>query len=127
MNFEVVEYKNGRAELSWNKPPDISTNIWYSFNTKKGTQFYNKDFGLDLSDIKKVTNNNITAIHQRLVDAVQWLIDLGRAKSIDIIVEKDLQDNTRVNFSLNAVQADGVPVVIENFIEVGGASNGFAF
>lgn len=127
MNFNVTIYKDGRSELSWDKSQDIGNNIYYSIHIKKGTLFNDPNFGLDLKDIKKITVNNIVLIKQRIENALKWILDLGRAKSILVKVEKDLQNINRINYSVDAVQADGIPVLTENYIEVGGAQNGFTF
>ena len=126
MDFSIVEGDNGIVEMTWDKPTDISTNIYLSLNIKKGSIFNNPDFGLDLSDIKKVTDNNIDLIKERLEKALQWLIGVGKAKSVIVIVEKDLKDIYRINYKIEAIQADGIPIVISNFKRVGGPADGFS-
>lgn len=125
MNFGVTQRADGTAELTWEKPTDIRVLLFNSLNIRRGIMINLPNFGLDLSDIKKVTDENVTLIEERIRNAVQWIQDTGKAKSIDVIVEKDNTDFTRINYRVDAVQADGVPVFIEDFVTVGGPADGF--
>lgn len=126
MDFSIITGDNGIAEMSWDKPEDISGNIFTSLSIPKGKLFNLPSFGLDLSDIKKVTSNNINLIKTRIQAALSWLIDIGKAKSINIIVEKDQKDITRINYSIEAIQADGIPVTVSYFRTVGGPDADFS-
>ena len=126
MDFSIVEGSNGNPEVSWEKPTNIATNIYTSLMIKKGSLFNTPSFGLDLSDIKKVTATNIKLIETRLRDALQWLIDIGKAKTINVIVERDSLDRSRINYKVEAVQADGIPVIVSYFRTVGGAADDFS-
>lgn len=126
MDFSIIEGANGNPVLSWDKPTDISTNIYTSLLVTKGKLFNMPDFGLDLSDIKKVTSYNLDLIKSRIEKALQWLLDIGKAKSIKVIVEKDSRDISRVNYKVEATQADGIPVVVSYFRSVGGADDEFS-
>lgn len=126
MDYSITQGSEGTPELSWSKPTDITTNIYTSLNITKGSLFNMPDFGLDLSDIRKVTANNINLIRTRLETALAWLLDVGKAKSITVIVEKDNRDIHRINYKVEALQADGIPVTVTNFRTVGGADDDFA-
>jgi len=124
MNFAIEFDSNGNPTMVWDKPIDISTNVWLSLNVTKGSLFNYKEFGLDLSDIKKVTENNLSLIEQRLNAALKWLIDTKKAKSVDIIVERDDIDIYRVNYKVTVEQSDGIPVTVTSFRTVGGTGYG---
>lgn len=119
MDYSIIQGADGNPEFSWDKPTDITTNIYTSLIVRKGALFNMPNFGLDLSDISKVTDNSINKIHSRLHVALQWLIDVGKAKSIDITVERDTTVNNRINYKVEAVQADGIPVTVDSFQTVG--------
>lgn len=125
MNFGIDIDSTGVGTMTWEKPTDISTNIYWSLNIDQGRMFNNPGFGLQLDDIKKVTTNNVNLIQQRVESALQWLLNTKRAKSIDVIVERDTTDPNRINWKVTAEQADGFPVVVESFRTIGGPSSGF--
>jgi hypothetical protein len=119
MDFKMISEKNGTAKMSWDKNDNITGNIYFSLNIIPGTIFNNPDFGLLLSDILKVTVNNIALIKQRIKKSLQWILDINKAKSIDIIVERDLGNINRVNIKIEALQADGLFIEYSQFKTVG--------
>lgn len=121
MDFSIVQGDNGRLKMSWDKPADITTNIFSSITIKKGSFFSNPDFGLDLSDIRLVTDENINEIKDRFYSALKWLIDSGKAKSVKVEAYKNNNDVTRVDFKLSIVQSkDNQTITITAFKTVGG-------
>lgn len=120
MNFGIIVRDDGRGEMSWDEPVDITTNLWLSLNIRKGKIPNTPDFGLDLSDIDRVTDDNVDLIQERLEQATQWLVDIGRAKQIEISTEIDINNINRVNYSIEAIQADDKTVTLNNFVYVGG-------
>ena len=119
MNFGIIVSNDGKGEMSWQPPTDISTNVWWSISLQKGRLFNNVGFGLDLSDIKKITGSSITMIRQRIEAALKWLLTTGRAKSIEVLVERDDKDYNRLNWKVTAVQSSGIPVIVESFKTIG--------
>ena len=89
--------------------------------------FSNLNFGLDMKGINKVTDNTVTLFKTRIEKALQWLLDIGKAVSIVVTVEKDLTNINRINYKVDSIQADGIPIVVNNFVTVGGPSAGFSF
>lgn len=112
--------------MSWDKNDDITGNIYFSLNIIPGTIFNNPSFGLLLSDINKVTVNNITLIKQRVTNALRWILDVGKATSIDVIIERDLSNINRVNIKVEAKQTQGTILLYSQFKDVGGPSSGFS-
>ncbi|HUU89237.1 MAG TPA: phage GP46 family protein [Candidatus Glassbacteria bacterium] len=125
MNFGIIVSNDGKGEMSWQPPTDISTNVWWSISLQKGRLFNNVGFGLDLSDIKKITGSSITMIRQRIEAALKWLLTTGRAKSIEVLVERDDRDYNRLNWKVTILQADGIPVIVESYRTIGGPASGF--
>jgi hypothetical protein len=126
MDFAIIQGPNGQAEMSWDKPTNIGNLLYFSINIKKGTLFDNPNFGLDLSDIKKLTNEKIPLIQERVEKAVKWILDIGKAKEITVVVEKNTQAIGRVDIYIKAIQADGTPVEYSTFRSVGGSADGFS-
>jgi len=126
MDFKIISERNGTAKMSWDKSDDITGNLYFSLNIVPGTLFNNPTFGLLLSDIKKVTVAKLTLIKQRVVNAVQWIIDVGKATYIDVLVERDLANINRVNIKIEALQANGTNLSYSQFRTVGGPAQGFS-
>ena len=122
MDFAIIQGKNGVSEMSWVKSTDIGNLLYFSINIQKGTLFNDPDFGLDLSDLKKVTDSTVDIIKNRIEKAVKWIVDIKRAVYIDVIIEKNLQTIGRIDISVTALQADGTPVELKTFRSVGGAA-----
>ena len=125
MDFAIVQGNNGVAEMSWDKPTNISNLLYFSVSLPQGLMFNLPNFGLNLLDIKKLTDDKIELIQGRVEKAVQWIIDIGKARSIDVLVEKNAQAVGRVDIQIRAIQADGTPVSLDTFRSVGGPADGF--
>ena len=125
MNFGIKVSNNGKGEMTWAKPTDISTNVWWTMNIDKGSMFNNPNFGLDIKDIRKITTNALRVFKQRSEDALKWLLTVGKASSIVVTVEKDDIDLNRINWQIDITQADGIPITMSSFRTIGGPSNAF--
>ena len=116
MDFKVLldaDYPTGG--LTFTKNTDIRTSIYNSINVKKGSFFQDREFGCDLYLIKKLTAANLLLARQYIQEALKWLLETGRATSIDVIVEKDLSDSNRMNIKVTAKQPDGLILTFEQF------------
>ena len=126
MDFKIItDFEAGTAMMSWDKEDSIRGNIYFSLNIIPGTIFNNPTFGLKLSDIKKITTNSIELIHQRIIKALQWMIDVGKATSVSVLVERDTIDKNRVNIKVDMKQSDGTAITYSQFKTVGGPSDTF--
>lgn len=126
MDFKIItDFEAGTAMMSWDKEDSIRGNIFFSLNIIPGSIFNNPTFGLKLDDIKKITTASIELIHQRITNSLQWIIDVGKATSIVVLVEKDDLDKNRINIKIEAVQSDGTALSYSQFLPVGGPSDGF--
>ena len=120
MDFKIALGDENTAAMTWDKSDDISTPVYYSMHVPTGKLFPRPNFGLYLKDIKKVTPNVLDLFKQRITASTKWLIDLGKAESITIDVERNLQNINRIDYKVKIIQADGIPVTINNFVIVGG-------
>ena len=119
MDFQVIldaQYPTGG--LTFTKNSDIRTDIFNSINIKKGSFFQNPDFGSELHTIKKLTDSNLLLARQYIQEATQWMINTGRAVSLDVIVERDSTDRGRMNLKITAVQPNGLIIVWEQYKRV---------
>jgi phage gp46-like protein len=118
MDF-AIEMNSGQAEQTFEKATDIFNNIYLSLTIKKGRWWIDKDFGLRDRGRMKNTENTARLVRQDCKEALQWVIDNGRAISIDVTTERDRsQDLNRLKILVEATQADGNKVIFETFKEV---------
>ena len=118
MDFQVVmdsSYPTGG--LTFTKNSDIRTNIYLSLNIKKGSWFANTQFGNELYKVKKVTDAGLVLAKQYIEQALQWLIQTGKATSIKVEVVKSDKLGS-INFNVQALQPNGITVYYQQFLDV---------
>ena len=96
-------------------------NIYLSLIVRRGSFFQNTDFGSRLHLLKRAKNTEKTAAlaEEYCKEALQWLIDTGRATKINVYTQRDrLQDLNRLKLLAEVTQADGRQVSFETFVEV---------
>jgi hypothetical protein len=94
------------------------SNIYYSLKIKKGSFFVNTNFGSAHSDIKKVTANAADDIKDAISAALKWILDLGRASTIDIVTDIDDSDRCRCNILIKATKPSGEEITFTTFYRV---------
>ena len=118
MDFAII-MNNGQAEQTFDKAGDIFNNIYLSLAIKKGSWWFDPNFGLRDRGRMKNTEANARLVRQDCKEALQWIIDAGRATSIEVNTERDRsQDLNRLKILVEATQADGKRVTFETFKEV---------
>lgn len=125
MDFQIVQGNNGVADIDWVKSDGITNAVYLSIMIQKGTLFNKPNFGLDLSDIKKLTDDKIPLIQGRCEQALKWMVDIGKARSFEVSVLKNTKAIGRVDISARVIKADGTPVDVDTFRTVGGPPDGF--
>jgi phage gp46-like protein len=119
MDFKLT-YNNqtGTIDQSFDQAGDILNNIILSLAIKKGTWWHDLNFGV--ADRPRLKNTPATArlIKQDIEQALQWIIDAGRATSIAVTTWRDDTDRHRLNIHVTATQADGRVVTYSTFKEV---------
>jgi len=92
-----------------------------SLMVSKGSFFQRPAFGsrLHLLHRSKMTARTAALAVAYCKEALQWIIDLGRAISIDVDAEVDRTvDPSRLKLKITAEQADGRPITYETWLEV---------
>lgn len=116
MDFQL-EISGTNADMTWEKSESILNNIYLSLTVKRGTFFQNPGFGSRLHELSRAKNTartrNLAAEYAK--EALQWLIDAGRATEITVDIER--RDNG-LALKVTATQADGLEVEYEHFVEV---------
>ncbi|MDA8428945.1 MAG: phage GP46 family protein [Geobacteraceae bacterium] len=119
MDFQLVyDSQTGAIDQTFDQAGDILNNIIVSLAIKKGSWWHDLNFGL--TDRPRLKNTPATArlIKQDIEQALQWIIDAGRAKSIEVATWRDQNDRHRLNILVTAIQADGRAVTYTTFKEV---------
>ncbi len=127
MNFGIEIQENGRGRMTWERRPNSLVNVYWSVKTPKGTFFADPDFGLDLSDVKKVTPSTVDTIIQRYEQALNWMIDARKARAISVDSSIPNGENNRIDVTVEIIEMDGTVMQFTTFVEVGGVSGGFVF
>ena len=117
MDFKLA-FDNGMPRLTFVKNDNIGTTIWMLLHIEKGSFFFNPDLGSELWRIKKLTDQNANQAQQYIERALTPLVRSGRATSIKVVAERDTQDRTRLNYSVQATQPDGLIVNYADFYRV---------
>jgi len=119
VDFSITIGDELTGAMTFDPATDITNNIYLSLTVEKGSFFHNPSFGLRQRGRLKNTETTAALIRHDYLDALQWLIDTGRAKSVDVYVERDrTQDLNRLKILVEVVQADGHKVTFETFREV---------
>lgn len=118
MDFQIVSNNQGHIDATFNEVGDILNNIVISLSIKKGSWWHDPTFGC--TDRPRVKNTPATArlIRQDIEQALQWILDAGRATSIDVATWHDDNDRHRLNVLVTATQADGRVVTYTTYKEV---------
>jgi len=112
MDYALAIDENGNADMTWDKADNIMNNIFLSLRIKKGSFFQNKDFGSRLHTLKKNLPQVAALGEEYAREALQWILDIGRAKTIEINSERGQGANAnRLKLLIQATAADGRPLV----------------
>jgi len=98
---------------------DLLTNVILSLEIMQGAFFLDPSFGLLRRPRLKNTVATATLIEGDIRAALQWLLDTGRATTIDIFMERDmLQDKGRLKARISVTGSKGNAVTYDKFVEV---------
>jgi phage gp46-like protein len=122
MDFAITT-SGTTGTMTFDKATDnnLLNNIYLSLMVRRGSWFQNPEFGSRLHLLTRAKN---TARTEALAveycrEALQWIIDLGRAASIGINAERDRTvDLHRLKVAIQAQKADGDRISFTTFIEV---------
>ena len=115
----AITLQDGLAGMSFDPANGIFNNVYHSLTVPRGSFFHNPSFGLRQRGRLKNTPATAALIRQDYLEALQWLIDVARAKAIDVQTERDnLQDLSRLKILVTVTQADGRVLTFTTFKEV---------
>lgn len=121
MDFSIDIGINGQGTMTFDKATTIMNNVWLSLIIDRGSWFFNPDFGSRLYLLKRAKNTEHTAALAREYsrEALQWLLDTGRATEIQVHSQRDrTRDIHRLKLLVEVTQANGERVSFQTFVEV---------
>lgn len=114
MSYKII-LNNGNPEMSYDQDATIATDLLLSAMVQQGSFFLDPSFGLrELPN--KITDQNMGLVKDYLKQSSRWLIDAGKAKSIDVLVEPDLTEKNRLDIQESATQANDTVATFETFV-----------
>ncbi len=120
MDFSlIIDNQTGTADMSFDQCTNLLNNVWLSLTVIQGTWFHRPTFGMPRRERLKNTPQTARLIRQDCLQALQWLLDTGRATNIEVLTERDRsQDLNRLKIAVQVQQADGRSISFTTFREV---------
>ena len=118
MDFAIA-IQDGQPLMTMEKADTIFNNVYLSLVVKRGAWFQNPTFGSRLHLLTKNVPRAAALAEEYPREALQWLLDTGKATHIDIRAERDRrQDLHRLKLWIEVTQANGQILPFEHFVEV---------
>ncbi len=127
MNFGIEIDNQGRGRMTWEEKQSNLDNVYISVKTPKGALFADPEFGLDLSGVDKITNTTVNTIIQRYEQALEWMIDARKARTITVTANIPSTDVNRINVNVAIIEMEGTEMQFTSFVEVGGVNGSYVF
>lgn len=118
MDYSIVTAA-GAGEMTFDKATNLFNNVYLSLMIRQGSWFYNPQFGSRLHLLTKNVPRVAALAEEYAREALQWLLDTGRVRSIEVSGERDLTQNlNRFKLAVSVTQKDGRRLTFDHFIEV---------
>lgn len=123
MDFAIaIENGTGRGQMTFNKTTSFMNNIYLSLMIRRGSFFADPTFGSRLYLLERAKNTDKTAqrVDGYCREALQWMIDGEKAKSVEVYVQRDNAGITgRIYYLVQVTPMNSdQPVPFSSFIEV---------
>lgn len=125
MDFAIDIATDGTAigEMTFDEAEDgnMMNNIFCSLMIPKGSWFMNPSFGSRLHLLQRAKNTEKTAnlAAEYCKEALQWLIDCGKATAVDVSVERDTTSDTgRLKAIVEVTKATGETTSFATWVDV---------
>lgn len=112
--IDPATVRSGKAETIFN-------NVYLSLMLQKGSFFAAPEFGSRLHLLHRAKNTARTEMLAREYcrEALQWLLDTGRATAVAVFAERDRTQNLNLlKLLVEVTQADGRELTFQTFVEV---------
>jgi len=104
-----IDIIDGVPQMTFEKSGNnnLVNNIYLSLAIKRGSWWFDPEFGSRLYLVRKNNPKAPAMVKEYIREATQWIIDAGRAKTINITAWRDEADRHRINYHIEAIEADG--------------------
>jgi phage gp46-like protein len=123
MDFAItIDNQSGLGQMTFDQATTIMNNIYLSMEVKRGSFFADTSFGSRLHLLQRAKNTDTTM--QLAIDyckeALQWMIDAGKASLINVYAQRNMMENiNRLKLLIEVTPYSGAdPVAFSTFIEV---------
>jgi len=114
----VYDEVSGLFELTETLADVVRNNIIMSITIRKGEILTAENFGSARWEIKQGGDSGARELERIDAEALQWIISLGRAKSIDVKAWPAEDNPGRLDELITATLPDGETVPFETFLRV---------
>lgn len=120
MDFKLnIDNATGTASMTFDRAENIMNNIYTSLMIRRGSYFADPAFGSRLHLLMRAKNTDATArmAMDYAREALQWMLDTGRARKIDVYAQRERMHWLKLLIEVTPQGASDV-VAFEHFIEV---------
>lgn len=95
------------ADTGFTLSDSLYSLIHRSISTRKGSQFWNKEFGSLIHTIRKCSVENSKLAAQYAEHSCKWIVDAKYVRSITAVGQVDPVNESRINIEIHAIRIDG--------------------
>ncbi len=123
MDFSItIDNSTGMAQMTFGKAETMMNNVWLSLMVQRGSFFANPDFGSRLYLLRraKLTLATIRMAEDYCKEALQWLLDSGKASAVAVTAQRDTTESIyRLKLLVEVTPTSGEePVSFTTFVSV---------
>lgn len=123
MDFRIDIATDGSAAGQMTYEPsdngNLMNNVWLSLSIIRGTWFFDRTFGLRQRGRMKNTGHNARRVEDDFKEALEWLLDIGKAKEITVTaIREPAEDPYRLKLLVEVTPVAGDKITFEKFVEV---------
>jgi len=117
MDFKI-NIEEGRGKLTLETTSTLLNNVYLSLSIRKGSWWFAPKFGSELHLLRQEKDVAAAAMLAKKYteEALQWLLDTGRASAVDVVVER-ITGGLLITGTVTT--AAGVQVPFSKFVTVG--------
>ena len=121
--ISIAQDGSGQGEMTFGPPAtntsNLLNNIWLSCMLPQGAFFYDPAFGNKAWTRRlKGSAASVQTIHDDFQACLQWLLDVGKASSVDVQAALSVQDATRIDVFVTVTAPTGEAVTFSTYVGV---------
>ena len=123
MDFAItIDHQTGLGQMTFDKAASIMNNIYLSLMVQRGSFFALPSFGSRLHLLQRAKDTDMTMrmAMDYCKEALQWMSDSGKVKTVEVYAERDRTQNLnrlKLLVEVTPVNSD-TPVPFTLFIDV---------